>query len=324
MMNTSKKMIALLSGAALLASSSLFAGNVAPSVSTDPVGYVTVPIKVGTNVISNSGLLQSKAASGSGDVTGGNTLTVSGASFEVDGFAATHYVQFVESGKWSPISSNDGNTLSLEYPVADGSDLEFVVRPLNTLSSLFGANNGVGFTGGSSFGSSDKLFIWGANEQAFASAFYYNTTDSEWQDASNQPVLAIIYPDESLLVVAKNEFDLIFTGSVQDDATSGTLVGGNNTSIVPNPFSADIKITETGLENVLQGAANFGSADKVFVWGVDVQTFASYYYYNTTDSEWQTASNVTVTGFDVIPVGGAAIIVKKSEGDVEWTMTAPY
>ncbi|CAA6676628.1 MULTISPECIES: hypothetical protein [unclassified Lentimonas] len=319
-MKTFPKTLALLSGVALLASSAF-----AQSVATDPVGYVTVPVKGGgTSIISNGGLLQPISTQGVGSVSGGVVLTVSGASYVVDEFAGSHYVQVASTGEWAAVASNSADTITLEASIADGTDLSFTLRPLNTLDSLFGADNSAGFTGGADFGASDKVFVWGLASQNFVGFYYYNSVDGEWQDVSNNPATVIIYPDEALIVVAQSDFDLTFTGSVQTGAVSAPVAGGGKTSILPNPYSVDLKISESGYESVLNGAGDFGSADKLFVWSSDAQNFSKFYYYNTDDSEWQNVSNATVTDDDVIPVGGVAVVVKASAGDDVWSMAQPF
>lgn len=320
-MNIIKHLTALGSGL-LVFSSSLLAQT---TVSTDPVGYVTIDIEGGgTNIISNAGLLQPISSVGVGAVANEVVLNVSNVNYMENEFANTHYVQFTESGDWSAIESNTVNSISLETPVANGTDLAFVVRPLNTLDSLFGSDNSAGFTGGSSFGVSDKIFIWDSVEQAFVGFYYYNNTTNRWQDISNNPQSAIVYPDESMVVLAINDFKLTFSGSVQTDSTSGLIAGSGKTSVVPNPYSVDLKISQSKFDSVLNGGSSFGLADNIFVWDSNSQGFTNFYYYNNVANEWQNISNRSVTDSDVIPAGGVAVVIKRSPGDVNWNMDQPF
>ena len=322
-MNIIKHLTALGSGL-LIFSSSLLAQTT--TISTDPVGYVTVDIKGGgTNIISNAGLLQPISSVGVGAVTNEVVLNVSNVNYMENEFANTHYVQFTESGDWSAIESNTVNSISLETPVANGTDLAFVVRPLNTLDSLFGSDNSAGFTGGSSFVSSDKILIWGVDEQVFTGFFYYNNISGEWQNASNESGTFILYPDESIVVVAENDLKIVLSGSVQTNSASLFLGGGGRTSVVPNPYSVNLNIYQSGLESYLSGGSSFVSADKIFIWDPNVQAFSRFYYYNNVLDEWQNASNQKVTSDDFIPAGGAAIIVKgEDSNDTKWIANQPF
>ena len=145
----------------LLASAAIFTLTSLSAVETDPVGYVSVDIVGGggTSIISSAGLVQAASYNGVGDVTSGNIVTVSGAGWTVDEFAGDHYVQFT-NGEWASVISNTATALTLEASVSNGTGLSLSIRSLNTFDSLFGTDNSVGFTGGTSLAQADIVAIF--------------------------------------------------------------------------------------------------------------------------------------------------------------------
>ena len=317
------KLLSLVAAASLAASAS-FAQTT--TVTSDTVGYVSIDIKGGssTSLVSNAGLIQPSEASGNGTVSSGTTLTSTGASWTADAFAGTHYI-ILDSGEWSAITSNTSDTLTLDSALSDGADQGFSIHKLNTLDILFGATNSAGFTGGSNLGVSDIIAPWESSIQNFSGFYYYNTDRSRWEDASNNSAgSTIVYPDESLVVIAQSDAKIVISGTVQTGNTSGEVAGGGGTSIVPNPYPVDLKISESGYESVLQGGSNFGVADWALIWDRDTQNFSKFFYYNTNANEWQDASNNPATDTDVIPAGGAVVFVKNSAGIGEWSLAQTY
>ncbi len=320
-MKTSLKTISL------LASAALFTLNSSSAVETDPVGYVSVDIVGGggTSIISSAGLVQPAAYSNVGDITSGNVLTVSSASWAVDEFAGDHYVQF-SNGEWSAVTSNTATILSLESTVSNATGISFSIRPLNTFDSLFGSDNSVGFTGGTSLAQADIVAIFDQATQNFAGLYYYNTSRTRWENSGNVASGGtILYPDEALVVIGKSAKTITFSGTVQLGTTSGSLAGVGQSSLLPNPYSVDVKISEAGFESIIVGGSNFGSSDKLFVWDSAAQQFNKLYYYDTDDSQWKTSSNVVVGDTDIIQVGGAVLIVRSNASVTEkWVLDQPF
>lgn len=328
-MKTPIKTLALLTGAALFSLSTLTA------VETDPVGYITINLlgaatpKV--NLINAGGLLQPASSTTAVTVSAGTTVTASGNIWEVDDFAGSHYVQISSTGEWAAILSNTESTLTLDpsTPLVDGADLAAIIRPLNTLDSLFGSNNSAGFTGGSNLGVSDFMSIWDQENQNLPEAYYYNNVANEWRKASTNTAAGsttIIYPDETLVVFAKSDKPVVISGSVQAGATSGLLVGNSDTAMIPNPYPVDLKISAAGFESFLTGGSSFGPADKVFIWSPAISGFSEGYYFNnsTGPGEWRKASNnQAVSDSDVIPVGSSAVVIR-SGSDSSWAVLQTY
>ena len=304
-----------------LCSSAAFAG-----VYTDPVGVVVVPIKGAgaTTIISNAGLLQARAYKGTGDVVSGDSLVISTQNWDVDAYAGTHYVQ-LENGEWSAILSNTADTLTLETSLQDAVGVMFKIHPLQTLDLIFGNQNDAGFTGGGNLGVSDIVALWDQGLQDFSGFYYYNTARVQWEDAfNNYAGNTVVYPDEAMVVIGQNDKNLLLKGEVQLGGTSGFIVGDADTSLVPNPYPVDLKISQVGLEGAIQGGSTEGDADWILIWDADSQTFSKYYY-DTDDSLWKNAADdSTVTDLDVIASGTAAVIIKNSTGNTNWEMTQPF
>jgi len=310
---------------ALFAGAALFTFGTLNAATTDPVGYVSINIQGGgaSSLISNGGLVQPGiAASGASVAT--TTVTLPGASWIVDGFAGSHYVQ-LESGAWSAILSNSETQLTIESSLGTVANTALTIRPLHTLNTLFGTTNSAGFTGGSGLGQADIIAVFDQATQNFSGLYYYNTGSSEWQNSGNNTAgNTIVYPDEAIVVVGKTTKQITITGTVQTGTTSGSLAAVGETTLIPNTHPVDLKISESGYESFLIGGTGFGSADKVFVWDAAAQNFTGLYYYNSTADEWQTAANTTVTNTDVIPVGAAAVVVRANSGSDTWNLQQPF
>jgi len=321
-MKTPKKIISLLAGSALFAASFLNAAT------TDPVGYVTIDIKGGgtTNLVANAGLVKASSFVGIGNVSGDTTLTLAGASWTVDAFASSYYVQLNITGEWAQITSNTSDALTLASHLPNGSGQNFIIRPLNTLDSLFGSDNSAGFLGSATFGGGDIVAPWDASNQNLSAFYYYDTDDNSWKDAANNPAgTSIVYPDESLMVIGSGvDKSIVISGTVQTGVTSGDLFGDGGTNIVPNPYPVPLVIKDSGYESAITGGSTLAESDLLLTWDPSAQNFSAFYFYDTDDNTWKDSSNNAADVNDVIPVGGAAVILKYSLGGNSWVINQTY
>jgi uncharacterized protein (TIGR02597 family) len=294
MMKTPTKFIALLSGAALLASSAFAQGVV-----TNPVGYVTLAIKgtggVGSAAYNFIGTPVHAASDFSGVITdsaSANVIEADGATWVASAFAGTHYLQ-ITSGVNEGISATiSGNTVNSLTTVEDLSSVlagteNFSIRKYTTISDVFGAANESGLEGGVSAAAADNILIQA--ESGFTTYYYKNgglIGGTGWRSSSSPVVDVASTPipfGTGLIVVRKQSADLsvVATGSVfPGDAVSPAEVGYNwKTSSIPVTLTiADYFGTSN--EAGLTGGASAAAADNILIFR-STGGFDTYYYKNS-------------------------------------------
>lgn len=338
-MNTPKKMIALLSGAALLSAGSLFAGNVVPSVATDPVGYVTLDVK-GTGgaeaVYSFVSVSLQHAADFNGAVSsfGANSLTVDDAGWEVDGFAGSHYVQ-VSNGYVASILSNTATVLAT---VEDLSSLlsggeSIVIRKYTTIADVFGANNESGLLASGSLAGADEIMI-ADGSGGFDRYFYLESARlaDGWRlssdlvtDASDVPV-----PLGQGLVIRSKSVDaneIVISGSVvTNDSSIYPLEVGYNFVSAAYPVEYTLA-TFFGVDGgSLTSASSFADADQVLVQRED-GAFDYYFYMDSPrlGEGWRKSDDLVNDAANVIvSAGSSAIVVKRAGVALNFVEAKPF
>jgi len=304
----------------------LFLLSAASAATSDPVGAMAISIKGndGATIISSGGFTRSVQYQGVGDVASARSFEDLDALWTTDAYAGTHYVQ-LSTGEWSSIESNTATVLSLGSDLPLSTAVEFKIIPFNTLDGMFGVANSAGFTGGENLSLSDLLLPWDAESQSYAGLYYYNSSRNRWEDVNNNNAGgAILYPDESLVIVGRTDKEILLSGAVQKGSSSGFVVGYGATSIIPNPYPIDVLISESNLENSISGGSDFGNSDWLFVWDHTSQSYSSYYYFDTDDGLWKDLGNNVVTNSDVIPAGYGVILVKNSPNNTAWYMNQPF
>jgi uncharacterized protein (TIGR02597 family) len=252
MMKTSKKFIALLSGAALLTSSAF-----AQTVATDPVGYITIDCLGGSDTVVSVPL--SKATDGASTVAGVNVgssaITLSLSSMTTDGYKDSHFVRFGDNstleGAKMTVASNTSDTLTLDVP--SGYDLTDIstgdivqIIPHTTLSELF--------SGVSTIPEETEVFFFNnaANGINKSSAGGYIYFAPDWYDADTFDIVngAVLFPDDALIVrvpgTSSNDFDLVVSGAVPNVGHSFAIVtagSGPNDNFISPQIPAEVPLT---------------------------------------------------------------------------------
>ena len=278
MMNTSQKLIAMLSGAALLSVSSL----AAQTATTAPVGYVSVTVNgtggVGSSAISVIGVPMVNAADTSGVLTAaaGTTLTSSGASWTSGAFASTHYVQ-ITSGTNTGISATvTGNTATTLTTAQDISSLlvgteTFEVRAYNTLADVFGAANESGIGSGANAAAADEILVY--NGAGF-DIYYYQEGASfggiGWRTSTNgfTDQSSALLPSGLGLVVKRKQsadVDVVISGSVLTTNSIVPVEAGVNWMSGANPIDYTLADYFGADGGDLQSGANAAAADEILV-----------------------------------------------------------
>jgi uncharacterized protein (TIGR02597 family) len=295
MMKTSKKFIALLSGAALLASSAF-----AQTVATDPVGYVTVTVEANSDAVVSA--VMARAASYSGTIASiddADTITLSAIpGFTPDEFAPTdefgnnsYYVQFTSGdreGLWAIISGNTSSALDLTFVNQDlGSVVDdqvlagdaVAIIPFWTPATLYPDADVANLS---------ELLVFSrtvAGINLSASATYVSFDTFGWYNGGTPVDNFPIYPDESMVFRNKSASpqQLTQAGTVPMAAFRTVL------ALVAGGTQQDIRLTSGLPLNVtLQEIADLGASgdgDQILIFD------------NTLTGENKSAS-ITVTYFD--------------------------
>jgi len=353
MIKTPHKFIALLSGAALLASTGF-----AQTVATDPVGYVTLTVNGSPDgsqtAFTPLSLSVQQPVLTSGALSEDSTsavVTNSSASYTIDEFAgvdasgnATHYLQFTASGLIVDIISNTATTITT------GSDLTglassadgYVVKKHSTIADIFGAANEAGLLAGGDSGSSDLVNIM-ASDGGGTFATYYHQDDpfdgffggDGWRvvgDNATDQSNVVIGPDDGLIVArsAVGDLDIVVSGSVNVIDHQRGLPGGF--SMVAYPYPVDVTLDESNLYTPTNGYVSGGdsaSSDLVFV----LQSTGTYTTYYRQDDPfdgffggdgWRVVGdNATDQGAVVIPAS-SSIIVQHTGSGLAWADVKPF
>ena len=355
-MNIPQKTLSFLTGASLFTLSSLFA------VETDPVGYVTNTINGSPdgsataftalsmsleNPVSASGTLSEAPDSA--------VATNSSASYTPNEFAgtdasgnATHYLQFVSNGLIVDIIANDATTITTGTDLsglADSGD-SYVVKEHVTIADIFGASNEAGLTAGSSFATSDLVYIMSSDGSgAFATYFVQDDPTpfglfggDGWRqvgaannvDQSN----VVIGPDDGLIVArsAAGDIDIVVSGSVNVIDHQRDLPNGF--SMVSYPYPVDVTLDESNIytsDNGYVSGSSFATSDLVYMLGSDGQ-YTTYYRQDDPTpfglfggDGWRQvgAANSEDKGSTVIPAG-SAIIIKHTNSGIAWNDQKPF
>jgi hypothetical protein len=353
MMKTPTKFIALLSGAALLASSSF----AADSVATTPVGYSTWEIPAGdgaggraftTLALPLYSPTSSIDGSAAGVITGvtSSTITVSGAGW-TDGdlsLAATPFCLRITKegssaeGRSLLISGNTADTLTIDLAASGVSDLTslgivadtdtFELIECDTLASLFGAPVVDGLVGGADKTLADN--VWLIRNDAWFQ-FYYNTTEGHWTevtfgtpDRSNQ----VILPDAGLLYSreANSTSSLVVTGTVPNVAREVT-VKKSGVTVIGSAWPVDIELGDSGIEDIMEWQSSDAAATADIIYIMSDLGSWEQYFHDDVAGYWKKVTFGNPDSSTTLIRSGSAIILSKrapATQDYEFTQALPY
>jgi uncharacterized protein (TIGR02597 family) len=220
MMKTPTKFIALLSGAALLASSAFAQGVV-----TNPVGYVTTTVAANSDGVLSAALHRAALFSGSvASIDDLDSISVTGTpGFSADEYAGgVNFVLFTSGsreGLWAVVTANGVDTIDLTFVTQDfGSAVDDRVEAGDTFDVIpFWTPGTLLPEGGTSAGT--QLLVY-SREQAginLSPVSIYTLFDAYgWYNGPDDVNNAAIYPDESVVVRNKSAepLSLVQSGAV--------------------------------------------------------------------------------------------------------------
>jgi hypothetical protein len=327
----------------------------AQSVSSTPVGYVSLTINGGGFTSLSNPLENPVVYSGTASSVSGSTITTSFAltdselaNLDPNG-DSSHYVQTTD-GIILNIIANTATTITVDSDVSllVSTDDAITIKKHSTIGDLFSTDNSIGLTSGTSVTASDIVYIMGGDGSGSYDIYYYQTDPSPsfinafggsgWRGISSTSVdmaSVVIGPDDGVIVKrdAATDISFIVTGTVNINDHRRDLPAGF--SLVSYPFPVTTTLDDSGIFSSTNGyvsSTNISASDVVYVLSPDGNF--SLYYYQTDPSPsfinafggsgWRTASdNITDVGSSPIPAGSSLIIYHRG-GGLAWTEALPY
>jgi hypothetical protein len=162
------------------------------------------------------------------------------------------------------------------------------------------------FNGDALFSSADRVIVWDAGTDQYTTYAAYDDTGYggstiEWRDASDFYGSAVnpVIPVGSAFWIQSSgsvtDTNLVITGDVVATASAtNQIVTGFQ--MLSYPFSTDVDLNETMLEQNATGDALFSSADRVIAWNDVSQAYKTYALYDDTGyggstREWRDAGD---------------------------------
>jgi uncharacterized protein (TIGR02597 family) len=279
----------------------------AQSVTTPPVGAVTVTAAAAPSASTPRytslalPLLNEATYVGKLAAITSNTITVDQSVGVLMNASNPYFIRITSGanqGLTFLINSNSGSTLtvdvtrsgaltSLPSPLSVGASGDaFAIYAADTLISLFGNT----VLGGANPNVADQVWIWQPAAGSY-SKFYYNTTNSRWQDTDfDDPANStVLLPDAGVMYVrrATAPISFILTGSVP--VTNGKIqIRNSGYTLLSSGFPTSITLNNMGLHDSSNWtkSSNFNLADQVWIWQPSSGSYAKYFY-NSATSRWE-------------------------------------
>jgi hypothetical protein len=335
-----------------LAAAAILLAAVAPAfaqttATTDPVGFVTKALPVGSGTTRVSGTVAfplyraavySAAATSVTDGSPNSTCQLNGANFgtgggQTDIVTTPHLLRVKGStnaahvGRFLLVKAAAGDqltfaTTALSSILSVGDTCE--VLPANTLGNIFGTITGTastvpaGWVTAGNANGGDNVFVWSGT--GWVTYFHDGTNWKKTGSGLNQN-LTIVYPDEGIFVarIGSTPISLVSVGGIPTTTERSDLDGLAST-FLSNRFPTDTQLGSLGLQSLpgWVSGANSASADNVFIYNNGWQT----YFYN--GSAWRKTGSGVDQGTTPIPAGSAIFVYRTTAGTATLTQTTPY
>jgi uncharacterized protein (TIGR02597 family) len=256
---------------------------------------------------------------------GASSITVSNSVTESFNLSSPYLLKITSGqhkGRSFVISSNSGSVLNVDNQgtvlnalspaIATGSDSGdgIVIYPADTINGVFGS----AVLGAASASAADQVWIWQPASARY-NKYYYNTTNSRWQDAdfgsaSNN---VVIRPDAGVMFMRRaiTALDIDLVGEVPVTETRFQIRDSGYT-FVSHSFPVSNTLLGLGL-HLQQGwvsASSAAQADQVWIWQPASARFNKYYY-NTTNARWQDTDFGSASN-SVLLNGGVPFMIKRA------------
>lgn len=327
----------------------------AQSVSSTPVGYVTLTINGGGFTSLSNPLEQAVVYSGTASAVNGAVISTSFTMTDSE-FATqdpngdyTHYVQ-TSDGIILTITANTASSITVASDVSSilSADDQIVVKKFSTVGDLLSDDNSIGLTSTTSVTTSDVLYVMSGDGTGAYSIYYYQTDPSPstvnffggsgWRsstDNSTDMSGVVLGPDDGIFVKrsASTDVSFVVTGTVNAVDHRRDLPSGY--TLVSYPFPVATTLDNSGIYSSSNGYVSTTSAttsDVVYLINLD-GSFTIYYYQTDPSpstvnffggSGWRlTTDNSTDVGSTEIPAGSSLIIFHRGSG-LAWSDSTPY
>jgi hypothetical protein len=287
-------------------------------------------------------------ASGTVSAVSGNDLTLTSSPAVLPALAGPHAIKITSrvdqsgSGSNAPagtsanayglsakITNAAGQVVTAALTAAPNVGDEFVIYPISTLSSIFGATNSAGLTPGANSAEADIVYLGSGGTLV---GYFYNSADSHWRLASdpsgaNQDT-AEIAPGAAVMALRRS------TGSGVDPVSlpmSGSVLPGKQITsvsagfqVVNNPFTVGTTLAASGLHNQINGGTSAAGADLLYL--EDAGVLTAYYYKvgGLGGSGWRTPADGVTNQGGVVIAPGKAILFKEQAGAVGFAFQEPF
>jgi uncharacterized protein (TIGR02597 family) len=333
----------------------------AVTVSTDPVGFITLTIK-GTDTSDGLSavsvpMLSSSLHSGVVYEVTGSTITDSNGSWATGDFATadpngnpSHYIEITNHtdstkvGVIYEITGSDGGnkTLTIASDAAGLAGASYSVRKSRTLGDIFGDANESGLTAGSSSAADIiyKVGIDGTGALAWQIYYYQEAPifagGDGWRQlgksASSDMKDVGVFPDEGLIIKRRSGSDVAvtLTGSVKTSNSRTAIQKGFN--LVSLSYPVDSSLENIGLYNTdgtLLTSGSSSTADRIYYVN-DQGQFDIFYYQEAPvfagGNGWRKlgASASTDQKDSVIPAGRSIVVLRRADTGIDWATNVPF
>lgn len=265
---------------------------------TTPVGYTTQTLAAGQfsfvgltvhNPVVSAGVIDAEAA-------GPNSITDTGVDFSTLLTAASTYILELEDGTVQEVTSwTAAGVLNTPEDITSKVSpgvTTYKLRKASTINDVFGATNtsGLKSTDGD-IQNADVIYIVGAGGAVTPVYHYDDGSEATWYTADGDLAgnLPLVYGDGFYVGrIAGSPIDLVLTGQVKTEATSGVITPGWNflSSVAPT----GITLGTSGLKDFLTPTdGDYLTVDNVYIPNADGSFTIAYYYDDGSEATWYTA-----------------------------------
>lgn len=289
----------------------------------DPSGFHTLSVGGAGTTYLGLGLTRPVEYQRTASAIGSNTITDDGASWSVNQFAGSYFVEItsvngstsaVGVGTTYGIVSNSTNALTLSSNLASGiaAPVGYKIRKEWTLSNIFGASNSAGLQGGTAE-TADLVQLWnGSNLES-----YYYLASRGWRkvgDTSTDAGGTVIPFYRAVLVKRQGSTAVSFalSGTAKTGLSTIPIAAGDN--YLGNVCPTNLTLAGSGLytgdssTGIAPGDAS--SADLVMFW--NGTGFDSYYY--LTGKGWRKVGDTSTDASSKVIGEGTGFILRRLNG----------
>jgi uncharacterized protein (TIGR02597 family) len=334
----------------------------AVTVSTDPVGFITLKINGGGMSTVSVPMLSSSLHSGVIYEVNGATLTDNNASWTTGDYAVddpngnpSHYIEITNHtdpgnvGQIFEITADDGTnkTLTVSHDLSEFQGASYSIRKCRTIGDIFGDGDDVRLTGGSR-AVADILYKVGVDDAgALQWQIYFYQIDlfgfaggSGWRRSGSEVTANMkdvaVLPDEGLVIKRQGAEDvsITLTGSVKTSNSRTPISVGFN--LVSLSYPVDSTLENLGLKtddpNTGLKGGDIGGADRIYTINDATGKFDIFFYQVDTfgfagGTGWR-KSGAVVTDDQAghIIAAGKSLVVLRRDGSpaYNWHTNVPF